>query len=94
MGHAIISSSTGLPVVSGGARQLLEALEAEHGDGTNNSWYNDMLRQLREENPEINSMLLELAQRSSDPKGVVMAGYKVYKLLELAEANERKLWRE
>jgi hypothetical protein len=85
-----VISSSGLPVVSSGLRQTMDALAEEHGD----NWSKMMLRQLREENPEINSLLLDLAQESCDPKAVVMAGYKVYKLLELAEANERKLWRE
>jgi hypothetical protein len=85
-----VISSSGLPVVSSGLRQTLDALEQEHGE----NWPKQMLRQLREENPEINSLLLDLAQDSPDPKQVILAGYKVYKLLELAEANERKLWRE
>jgi len=85
-----VISSSGLPVVSAGLRQSLDTVQQEQGE----NWSKLMLRQLKEENPEINSLLLDLAHDSQDPKAVVLAGYKVYKLLELAEANERRLWRE
>jgi hypothetical protein len=79
---------TGLPIVTPGIRQTLATIEQAQGGG----WSNAILRQLKEENPEINSLLLEMAQSSADPKAVVLAGYRIYKLLELADASERKLW--
>ncbi len=49
-----------------------------------------MLQYLRNENPEINSILLDLAQQSLDPKMVIQAGYKVYRALELAFESEKR----
>jgi hypothetical protein len=81
---------SGLPVVSSAIREALNTLEQDSGE----SWSSLMVRQLKEENPEVNALLLEMAQSSSDPKAVVLAGYKLYKLLELADAAEQKFWNE
>lgn len=75
-----------LPVVSEEVRQELAALLASDQAKT---WQKEMIHHLKEDNPEVNAMLLELSQQSSDPKAVVLAGYLVYKALELAEEEEQ-----
>lgn len=75
-----------LPVVSEEARQeiLHLILTAE------NNWKKEMIHHLKEENPEINALLIDLAQTSQDPKKVVLAGYAVYKALEMAQDEEMR----
>jgi hypothetical protein len=79
-----------LPVVSEQARETLEASVGRDLE----AWKKSMIAQIKDENPEINSLLLTLAQNSPDPKAVIMAGYMVYKALELAYAEEGQSLRE
>jgi hypothetical protein len=73
-----------LPVVTPETRKKLDEYIAKSEE----QWKREMIHHLKEENPEINSLLLELAQNSTDPKNVVMAGYLVYKALEMAQTEE------
>jgi hypothetical protein len=73
-----------LPVVTEATRGLVDQILT----GDLNAWKKDMIHHLKEDNPEINGLLLELAQNSSDPKTVILAGYLVYKALELAQDDE------
>lgn len=73
-----------LPVVTSDIRGELEALT----QNTPDEWKREMVHHLKEDNPEINTLLLNLAQNSSDAKRVILAGYLVYKALERAEENE------
>lgn len=73
-----------LPVVTAEIRESLEAIV----QGPSDEWKREMVHHLKEDNPEINSLLLTLAQDSKDAKRVILAGYLVYKALELAEENE------
>ncbi len=50
-------------------------------------WRKDMIHYIKDENPEINTAILEIAQKTDlDPKAVATGAYMVYKLLE----NEAK----
>jgi hypothetical protein len=51
-------------------------------------WKKAMIHRLKQENPEINELLLQLASQSGDPKRVILAGYAVYEALELALQNQ------
>ena len=73
-----------LPVVSEQAREQLMAAMADDAA----AWKKWMIHHLKDDNPEINTLLLELAKDSPDPKGLVMAGYAVYRALELAQEVE------
>jgi hypothetical protein len=73
-----------LPVVTADIRDEVEHIFAESSE----DWKRDMIHHLKEDNPEVNSLLLNFAQASSDPKKVIMAGYLVYKALERASENE------
>ncbi len=73
-----------LPVVTSDIREELEALIKEAPD----EWKREMVQHMKEDNPELNSLLLNLAQGSSDAKRVILAGYLVYRALERAEENE------
>lgn len=74
-----------LPVVTSDIRETLQDVI----DNPNNEdWKREMIHHLKEDNPEVNSILLNLAQGSSDAKRVILAGYLIYKALEMAEEYE------
>ncbi len=70
-----------LPVVTSDIRESLEETILNASD----EWKREMVHHLKEDNPEINSLLLNLAQDSADAKKVILAGYLVYKALEVAD---------
>ncbi|MDH4379287.1 MAG: hypothetical protein QE263_05225 [Vampirovibrionales bacterium] len=75
-----------LPIVTEDLLNVLKAqLEASPDD-----WKRSMLNKLREENPEVNTLLLEVAQTMNlgDPKSIILGGFLVYSALELAERAE------
>ena len=48
-------------------------------------WRKNMIHYLKEENPEINTAILEAAKTTDlDPKAVALGAYMTYRLLELA----------
>jgi len=53
-------------------------------------WRKKMVGHLKEENPEINSAILEITKRTElDPKAVALGAYLTYRLIEEAiEENE------
>ncbi len=73
-----------LPVVTEQIRLVLEQSLIDDEGG----WKKQMVHRLKGENPEINSILLDLAQKSSDPKSVILAGYLIYDALEQAQKEE------
>ena len=54
------------------------------------SWRKNMVQYLKEENPEINSAILEVAKHdeSIDLKAVALGAYLSYRLLEVATEND------
>ena len=54
-----------------------------------NTWRKGMVHYLKEENPEINAAIIDIATNTSlDPKAVALGAYMVYKMLEIAD-NEQ-----
>jgi hypothetical protein len=53
-------------------------------------WQKQMIRQLQESNPEVNALLLSLAQQSEDPKSTILAGFSVYQVLHWAYEVQRQ----
>jgi hypothetical protein len=53
-------------------------------------WQKQMIRQLQESNPEVNGLLLSLAQQSEDPKNTILAGFAVYQVLHWAYESQRQ----
>lgn len=53
-------------------------------------WRKNMIHYIKEENPEVNTSILEAAKSTDlDPKAVALGAYMVYRMLELAsEENE------
>ena len=48
-----------------------------------NSWRKKMIHYIKDENPELNSAIIDIAQKSDlDPKAVATGAYLAYKLLE------------
>ncbi len=56
------------------------------------AWRKQMIHYLKEENPEINTAIIEAANNSDlDPKAVALGAYMTYKLLETAMVENDKL---
>ncbi len=74
-----------LPIIDEETCQTLinEMLQDVHG------WRKSMIHYIKDENPEVNTAIVELANKTSlDPKAVATGAYAVYKLLEAASLNE------
>ncbi len=55
-------------------------------------WRKNMVQYLKEENPEINTAILEAAKSTElDPKAVALGAYMTYRLLELAAEEETEI---
>ena len=54
------------------------------------SWRKSMVQYLKEENPEINSAILEVAKfdEGIDLKAVALGAYLSYRMIELATEND------
>lgn len=54
------------------------------------AWRKSMVQYLKEENPEINSAILEVAKydESIDLKAVALGAYLSYRLIEVATEND------
>lgn len=53
------------------------------------AWRKQMIHFIKEENPEINTAIIEAANKTSlDPKAVALGAYMTYKLLEVAAKEE------
>lgn len=60
------------------------------------AWRKNMVQYLKEENPEINSAILEVAKydESIDLKAVALGAYLSYRLIEVAAENDGMLIEE
>ncbi len=68
-----------------------ENFQAVMGDllGDISSWRKSMIHYIKEENPEVNSAIVELANQTDlDPKAVATGAYAVYKMLEIAFSEQ------
>ncbi len=55
------------------------------------SWRKKMIHYIKEENPEINTAIIEAANNSElDPKAVALGAYMAYNLIELAFVENEK----
>lgn len=60
-----------------------------------NAWRKSMIHYLKEENPEINTAIIEAANSTDlDPKAVALGAYMTYILLEMAMKDEDLISRE
>ena len=49
------------------------------------SWRKKMIHYLKEENPEINTAIIEAANKTSlDPKAIALGAYMTYLMMEIA----------
>ena len=47
------------------------------------AWRKDMIHYIKDENPELNTAIIELSQKTGlDPKAIATGAYVTYKLLE------------
>lgn len=52
------------------------------------SWRKKMIHYIKDENPEVNTAIIEAANKTDlDPKAVALGAYMVYILLEIAVAE-------
>ena len=53
------------------------------------SWRKKMIHYIKEENPEINTAIIEAANKTAlDPKAVALGAYMTYTLIELAMKDD------
>lgn len=56
------------------------------------AWRKKMIHYIKEENPEINTAIIEAANQTSlDPKAVALGAYMTYSLIELAMKDSDNL---
>lgn len=56
------------------------------------AWRKKMIHYLKEENPEINTAIIEAANQTDlDPKAVALGAYMTYALIELAMKDDENL---
>jgi len=56
------------------------------------AWRKNMIHYIKDENPEINTAIIEAANKSElDPKAVALGAYLAYNLIELAMKDNDKL---
>ena len=56
------------------------------------AWRKKMIHYIKDENPEINSAIIEIAQKSDlDPKAVATGAYVAYLLLEKSSNDDNKI---
>lgn len=52
------------------------------------AWRKKMIHYIKEENPEVNTAIIEAANKTSlDPKAVALGAYMTYLLIELASKD-------
>lgn len=55
-------------------------------------WRKDMIYYLKDENPEINSAIIEAANKTNlDPKAIALGAYMSYLMIELAAKENDEL---
>ena len=74
-----------LPLISiDNVENMVEEVLANPGD-----WRKEMIHYIKEENPELNTAIIEIVQKGGfDPKAVATGAYLAYKLLEKEAENE------
>ena len=56
------------------------------------AWRKNMIHYIKDENPEINSAIIEAANKSDlDPKAVALGAYMTYALIEMAMDENDKI---
>lgn len=56
------------------------------------AWRKEMIHYLKEENPEVNTAIIEAANKTDlDPKAVALGAYMTYYLIELSMKENEKL---
>lgn len=56
------------------------------------SWRKKMIHYIKEENPEINTAIIEAANKTNlDPKAIALGAYMTYALIELAIRDNENL---
>jgi hypothetical protein len=74
-----------LPIITEEIREKILA-EALQDVG---AWRKEMIHYIKEENPEVNTAIIEAANNTDlDPKAVALGAYMTYKMLELAREQE------
>ena len=56
------------------------------------AWRKEMIHYIKDENPELNTAIIELSQKSGlDPKALATGAYMAYKLLENEAKNDEAI---
>ena len=77
-----------LPIIS--EEIALQAFEEIFKDMP--AWRKEMIHYLKEENPEINTAIIEASNKTDlDPKAVALGAYMTYYMIELSIKENEKL---
>jgi hypothetical protein len=56
------------------------------------AWRKEMIHYIKDENPELNTAIIELSQKTDlDPKALATGAYMAYKLLEKEASSEESM---
>lgn len=56
-------------------------------------WRKEMIHYIKDENPELNTAIIELSQKTDlDPKALATGAYMAYKLLELESDSQEEVF--
>ena len=56
------------------------------------NWRKEMIHYIKDENPELNTAIIQLSQKTElDPKALATGAYMAYKLLEREASNEEEM---
>lgn len=56
------------------------------------AWRKEMIHYVKDENPELNSAIIELSQKTDlDPKALATGAYMTYKLLEREASQDEEM---
>ena len=59
------------------------------------AWRKEMIHYIKEENPEINTAIIEAANQTDlDPKAVALGAYMTYALIEIASKEDALMSQE
>ncbi|MDD3593736.1 MAG: hypothetical protein PHX18_03810 [Candidatus Gastranaerophilales bacterium] len=76
-----------LPIITEEQKDLIfaEILKDLH------SWRRGMIHYMKDENPEVNAAIIDIATNTNlDPKAVALGAYMIYKILEMADAQQNE----
>lgn len=78
-----------LPIIS---EDTVKVITEEIFSGDMPTWRKKMIHYIKDENPELNTAIIEAANRSDlDPKAIALGAYLAYTLIETTEKDTSEI---